>query len=78
MPARGGAAGSAMTSDIDIYRSARLWLDRHGKAAVAEARSMVEAMRQKEDASGADAWLRIIVTLEELRRREPRPGESLS
>jgi hypothetical protein len=65
-----------MTSELDVYRSANLWLERHGDAAVVEARRMVEAMRQRADPSGADAWLRIIVAIEELKRRQLRPGEA--
>jgi hypothetical protein len=64
-----------MISDLDIYRSARIWLDQHGEAAIAEARSMVAAMRQQNDDDGADTWLRIIVAIEELRRNQAKPGE---
>ena len=46
-------------SDLDIHRTAHLWIQRHGDQAVAKAREMVEEMRQKGDQEGADTWLRI-------------------
>ena len=49
-------------SDLDIQRSARLWMQQHGDRAIANAREMLEEMRRKGDADGADIWLRIIAT----------------
>jgi hypothetical protein len=49
--------------DLDIQRTAHLWMERHGDQAVAKAREMVEEMRQKGDQEGADTWLRIIVAI---------------
>ena len=49
-------------SDLDIARSAHQWL-LHGDDAIAKAREMVEAMRKKGDAEGADLWLRIIAAI---------------
>jgi hypothetical protein len=50
-------------SDFDIARSARLWIHQHGEHAIAKARDMVEEMRAKGDANGADTWLRIIASI---------------
>lgn len=50
-------------SALDIARSAHQWIQLHGDEAVAKARGMVEAMRQRGDAAGADTWLRIIVAI---------------
>jgi hypothetical protein len=50
-------------SDLDIHRTAHLWMQRHSDQAVAKAREMVEEMRQKGDQEGADTWLRIIVAI---------------
>ncbi len=58
-------AGAA-PADLDVVRSARRWMDRHGKAALVKAREMVEAMRRSGDNAGADRWLRIIVAIGEL------------
>ena len=41
-------------------------LQQHGDQAAAKAREMVENMRGKGNADGADTWLRIIVAIGEL------------
>jgi hypothetical protein len=53
-------------SNVEIRRSARLWLQMYGDAATAKAREMVEEMRRKGNKGGADTWLRIIVAVSEL------------
>ena len=53
-------------SDSDIARSAHLWIQQHGESATAKACEMVESMRRKGDAEGADTWLRIIVAIDDL------------
>ncbi len=53
-------------SDLDIARSAHLWIQRHGDDAIGKARERVEAMRANGDDEGADTWLRIIVAMTEL------------
>lgn len=55
-----------MTSDLDIYRAARLWLGQHGDAAVREARRRVAELQATGQLDGADVWLRIIVAIETL------------
>ena len=50
-------------SDLDIHRTAHLWIQRHGDEAKAKARRKVEEMRRLGDTEGADAWLRIIVAV---------------
>ena len=53
-------------SDLDIARSAHLFIQLHGDEATAKAREMVGEMRRKRDNDGADTWLRIIVAIGEL------------
>ncbi len=53
-------------SDLDIARSAHLYIQLHGDDAIAKAREMVERMQANEDKEGADTWLRIIVAITEL------------
>jgi hypothetical protein len=48
-------------SDLDVNRSAHLWIQQHGDQALAKAREMVETMRRMA------ASLRVAVT------RSPRP-----
>ena len=50
-------------SDLDITRAAHQWIAQHGDRATAKAREMVDEMRRKGDAEGADTWLRIIVAI---------------
>ena len=59
-------------SDLDIHRSAHLWIRTQGENTTAKAREMVETMRNKGDKDGADTWLRIIVAIGTL--REPPTG----
>jgi hypothetical protein len=60
-------AGCAF-SDADIARAARLWREFHGTRALAEARAVVLALREKGDLSAADRWLRLIIAIEEQTR----------
>jgi uncharacterized protein YegL len=53
-------------SDLDIARTAHLWIQLHRDAAMTKAREMVDEMRRKGDADGADTWLRIIVAITDL------------
>ena len=53
-------------SDLDIARSAHLFIQLHGDEATAKARDMVKHMRRKGDNDGADTWLRVIVAIGEL------------
>ena len=55
-------------SDLDILRSANMYLELHGDQAVAKAREMVRTMKERGDNDGADTWLRIIVAIETMRR----------
>jgi hypothetical protein len=58
-------------SDLDIFRSAHLWLEQHGEKAVPKAREMAAALRDRGDVEGADLWLRVIVAIEDA---GSRPG----
>ncbi len=46
-----------MTSDIDIYRSARLLIDRHGDEAAIRVAERTDAMREHGDMGGVAVWL---------------------
>jgi hypothetical protein len=50
-------------SDLDIRRTAHLWIQQHGETALAKAREKLEKMRHRGDTEGADTWLRIIVAM---------------
>ncbi len=56
-----------MTSDIEIYRSPKLLIDRHGDDAVIEAAMMADKMLEQGDLDGLATWNRILRGIEELR-----------
>ena len=60
-----------MTSDPDIYRSAKLLVDQHGDGATAEAKKRADALAAQGDAAGKVAWLRILEAIEELQSTVP-------
>jgi hypothetical protein len=64
-------------SDLDIHRAAHLLIAHHGDNATAVAREMVETMRQRGDAEGADTWLRIMSRSARWVRRQPIAGISV-
>jgi hypothetical protein len=63
----GYAAGMADATS-QLHPTPHLWLEQHGEEAVPKAREMVALLREKNDANGADAWLQLIVAIEEIRR----------
>ena len=56
----------ALTSDLDIYRSAKLLIDLHGDEATIEAAMNADAMLEKGDKDGKRAWARNTNAIEEL------------
>ena len=70
-----GDEGSAMTSEIDVYRSAHALIQRHGEAAALEAAMSADAMLDKGDLDGVAVWRQIVAAINELQREEPKPGE---
>ena len=63
-----------MTSDIDIYRSANLLVQKHGGDAPIEAAVRADAMLEKGDLDGYAVWKRVLRAVEELLRVELGPG----
>ncbi len=56
-----------MTADLDIYRTAKLFIDRHGDDAVIEAAMKADKMLEQGDLDGLATWNRILRAIEELR-----------
>ena len=53
-----------MTSNLDIYRSAKLLIDQHGlKGASEHCMERIEALREEGDLEGAATWGRIRAAL---------------
>ncbi len=63
-----------MTSDLDIYRSAKLLIDQHGDEAPIHAAMKSNAMLDRGDMGGKAVWLRIRDAARELLRKEPPVG----
>jgi hypothetical protein len=63
-----------LPSDLDITRTAHLWIQQHGDEATASARRKVEEMRRRGDTDGADTlWRRPPPTCSLLAREGPCP-----
>ncbi len=66
-----------MISDLDVYRSAKLLVDRHGDEASIHAAMRVDAMLDKGDMEGRAVWLRILQAIRELLDTRPGTGENV-
>ncbi len=64
-----------MTSDLDIYCSAKLLIDQHGEDAARYAAMRADALLEGGDMEGRRVWLSILKAIEELRRTWPRRDE---
>ncbi len=65
-----------MTSDLDIYRSAKLLIDQHGEDAATHAAMQADRLLAAGDMAGKRTWVRIMWAIEELERIEPVAGET--
>ncbi len=63
-----------MTSDLDIYRSARVLVKRHSEDAPIHAAMRADAMLDKGDLDGYAVWKQILRAVEELGRVGLGPG----
>ena len=64
-------------TEIDIYRAAKLLIDRHGKHAALEAAGRADKMLACRDIDGERVWLRIRDAVVELQRTERVSDEVL-
>jgi hypothetical protein len=60
-----------VTDDIDIYRSAKLYLDRHGDQAALQATMQADTLLSAGDMEGSATWRRIIKAIEVMQATEP-------
>ncbi|MCZ6453108.1 MAG: hypothetical protein O6909_02600 [Alphaproteobacteria bacterium] len=60
-----------MTDDIDIYRTAKLYINQHGDQAAIQAAMQSDALLEAGDLDGAATWRRIIKAIEVLQATEP-------
>ena len=66
-----------MTDAIDIYRAAKLVIDRHGEEATLYAAARTAVLAGEGDVEGAAVWRQIMAAVEEL-QRERRPDEAVN
>ena len=64
-----------MTTDLDLYRSARLLIDQHGEDAARDAAMRADALLEAGDMEGRRVWLRIREAIKDLQRTRPRRDE---
>ena len=64
-----------MTSEIDVYRSAKLFIELHGDEAAIQAACQADAMLNRGDLDGAVVWRRIVAVINDLQREEPAAEE---
>lgn len=60
-----------MTEEIDIYRSAKLYIDQHGDQAALQAAMQADALLEAGDMDGAATWRKVIAAIEILQPTEP-------
>ncbi len=61
---------------LDIYRSAKLLIDRYGDQALGQAKFRVISMRQDGDPAGEAVWQAILKAVGELQRTLRGPSEA--
>ena len=66
-----------MTTDLDIYRSAKLLIDRHGDEAPIHAAMRADQLLEAADLDGRRVWLKVLRTIEDLLAKEAPPGVSV-
>ena len=66
-----------MTDAVDIYRAAKLVIDRHGDDAALHAAARTAVLAGEGDVEGAEVWRQITAAVEEL-QRERRPDEAVN
>ena len=60
-----------MISDLDIYRSAKLLIDKHEEDAPIFAAQQADACLGKGDLDGKAVWMRVIRAIKTLHDRQP-------
>ena len=62
---------------IDIFRCAKLLLDRHGQDAPLHAAQRADELENEGDEAGRRAWIAILAAVDELARTAKSPVEQL-
>ena len=64
-------------AEIDIYRVAQMFIDKHGDAALLEAMKKEENLSLKGDGEGAHTWHKITNAIEWMQMPKSLTGETL-
>ncbi len=67
----------AVTSDLDIYRSAKLLIDQHGEDAPIFAAMQADKCLEGGDLDGKAVWMRVIREIKELLNSKPPSGDAV-
>jgi hypothetical protein len=62
--------------EIDIWRSAHLFIEKHGEDAALFAAMRADALLEESDPEGCRAWQRIQLAIISLQQKALHPGES--
>ena len=60
-----------MTTDLDIYRSARTLINQHGEDATIHAATRADELLEAGDLDGLAVWKRVLKAIKEIQREEP-------
>ncbi len=66
-----------LTSDLDMYRSAKLLIGQHGEEASGFAVKQADKQAEAGDREGQAVWLRVLSAIEELHRVRPNRDEAM-
>ncbi len=69
------SAGATPIDNIDIFRSTKLLIDKHGDQAAIIAIKRATEMLDAGDVDGYAVWKRIVDAIKVIQRETPRPGE---
>ena len=64
-----GRISGEVTSDLDIYRAAKLVMDKHGQDSAFHAAQRADALLDAGDLDGAAAWRRILSAVRQMQDR---------
>ncbi len=70
------ATSKAMTSDLDIYRSAKLLIGKHGEDAPIFAAMQADKCLEGGDLDGKAVWMRVIGAIKELLNQQPPSSDT--
>ena len=68
---------SMLIADAEVFKAARLIVDRHGALAADYAQGQIDELTAQGDEIGAEAWRQIAAAVAEVQRQTPHPDEHI-